>query len=1110
MNESPRISPLPPAYRSQDFDFLRAEAMDVVRTLAAESWTDHNLHDPGVTLLEAACYALTEAGLRAGMDVADLLASSGAQRSPELFTAAQVLPSAAVTATDLRKVLLDHPLVGNVWVSQLLSPPLGRARVLLELADDALNGNIIVEPLSPHAVALAFPHWDDEDARPFREPVRLDTLALIGAPANAWNRIEGSTAFFARAEVGYRLADDTPRSAVLRIVAYILGAMADPTAEAPVVLDAVAARLADLGADGPLNAFNRRVTGAYETMRLIRLHALAHRNLGEAIAEFNAVRLQEVGVTAIVEIGSGVDAEELLAEAFLRIDRMISPTVRFGELGPRLYQMGSADAVFDGPLTDAGFVDAADLGAHQPARVLYTSDFLRLLYQLRGADGSDVVAREDVAGRRIIAVRSLALSNFIDNRPITTGARDCLRLVNSTRHVPRLSVEKSRIVLFRNGVEIPYDAGRVALRFRQRKAGEAWRDRRSSLDLPIPMGEAFAVGEHYPIQNDLPAAYGVGEAGLPEHATTERRAQARQLKGYLFFFEQMLAGYQAQLAGFNTFFSSDPAVGRTLFQQPLYPVPDIAPLLKAFDPRATSWDDFRADETHGYARVLAQAVESPAEFAERRNAVLDHLLATLGEQMHDRAALLFRLAATQPPGEPATLPELLAARERRRLDALRELIRDKARYYRDVPELNRTRAQACGHPLWRAPRLGRITRAGDPAEWEIVDRAGVPRFRQATVRSSLAARYGPRRTMELALQLATRAEHYFVEEEDVGRHRLEVRSSDASDPVAESVASHATAAEAEAAIAGMVDEVVALWTAHALIPLEWRLYHLLGIDVHERRRLVHDAELYIEIQDVPGAANHEKLFRIWGQAGFAGELLLIGVDEYPGVDDADATARARAAAEQAAEQGTLASSYRIDEVAGAFAIVLAAPDGTPLARSAVAYGSPAEATEAAAALRERVFHVFSGEGCFLVEHHLLFDADTAGAALEVPGQADPYSFQLTVVVPSGYARDFTNPASERQPVRPALYRNEEFRRYAEQQVRRFCPAHLLPRVLWIDRAQPGTAVGADDPSLDAFEQAYFAWLRAGLADQVDASTVAPLRDALTNVLNALYQEHYAD
>ena len=52
------------------------EGIELVQALSANNWTDYNLHDPGVTILEQLCFALTELGYRAGFPVKDQLAET--------------------------------------------------------------------------------------------------------------------------------------------------------------------------------------------------------------------------------------------------------------------------------------------------------------------------------------------------------------------------------------------------------------------------------------------------------------------------------------------------------------------------------------------------------------------------------------------------------------------------------------------------------------------------------------------------------------------------------------------------------------------------------------------------------------------------------------------------------------------------------------------------------------------------------------------------------------------------------------------------------------------------------------------------------------------------
>ena len=62
--------------RPFDFAKLREEAIELVQKLSGEIWTDFNVHDPGITILEQIVFALTELGYRTGFDVQDYLTSA--------------------------------------------------------------------------------------------------------------------------------------------------------------------------------------------------------------------------------------------------------------------------------------------------------------------------------------------------------------------------------------------------------------------------------------------------------------------------------------------------------------------------------------------------------------------------------------------------------------------------------------------------------------------------------------------------------------------------------------------------------------------------------------------------------------------------------------------------------------------------------------------------------------------------------------------------------------------------------------------------------------------------------------------------------------------------
>ena len=119
------ISTAPAEHPALDYEALRLEGIGLLQRLCGQTWTDHNAHDPGITILEQLCYAITDLGYRISHPLPDLLSepvASGAQPFPHLFTPAEILPSAPVTLTDLRKVVLDVEGVQNAWIEPIAEP----------------------------------------------------------------------------------------------------------------------------------------------------------------------------------------------------------------------------------------------------------------------------------------------------------------------------------------------------------------------------------------------------------------------------------------------------------------------------------------------------------------------------------------------------------------------------------------------------------------------------------------------------------------------------------------------------------------------------------------------------------------------------------------------------------------------------------------------------------------------------------------------------------------------------------------------------------------------------------------------------------------------------
>lgn len=1094
-----------PALKSQDFAFLREEGMAWLRQMANETWSDHNLHDPGITMLEALAYALTEMGLRADMPLPDLIASDTSGYTQPFYTAAEILPAAPLTPQDFRKILIDHALVHNAWIYTRNAEPAGQYDVLIEFAEEALNTNTFDIAVTPPAltdtyhVDVAFPYWDEEAVQPFLENVTFLTVTFEGAPGNEWKPIADSSAYFARMTVDYQPTIGGPQSVQLWLVAQITTPVNNPTTNVPHILNAVTTDLSNLVGDHWLGAFNARVIAAWEQIRIIRRYLKDYRNLCETFLYFRPARLQEVAVSAIIDVNPGVALENLLAEIFLRLYQFISPDVTFTHLGSELEQ-NSSDAVLNGPLLQSGYLSETAVAASTQHTTLYTSDMLRLILQLRGNEESDVTRREDVSTRNIVAVRNLTLTNYLDNRRITSNARDCLHLVESRRHINRLSLQKSHISFYRDGINVTYSLDQVIKVFHEKLDALHTPIDTTLTDLPFPSGEAYEAETYYPVQNDLPLTYGVGEAGLPESATTARQAQARQLKGYLMLFEQLIAGTASQLTHFNELFSTSTAVTQTLFQQPLYQVPQVMDLLRGFQPALETWTQFKDNTDNPYVTLLRNASETRAQFLMRRHAILDHLLATFGEDLREREALVYRQAAHVANADSLSATALAAAQQQQYEQAATQMLHEKASWIDDLPTLHRDRAQAYGNPAMRSRQVFQTHASGvHTVRWTVYDMNQTALLQTSILPTNpVQAQY----QAAAALSLGTVADHYYAIPADGGLFRLALQSSATAIPVTETVTTYANNAQAMAAIPTIRQAVLDLWHAHSVAPVERRLYHMLGMAVQQRRPLIHALATYFEIYDDTPNPSFEKRFRLWAGPGFTGAVLLESEHHYPGTTDPESIALAEAAIETVLQRGMVTAHYVIEQpTANIFQAVLLAEDGSALARSGD-FTSTTLAQEALTEIQQHLYYWYSADGFYMIEHPRLYPPTETDTALVINGTTDPYAFQVTFILPSGYARNFAG--TERRLYAPHKNSDPEYRRYAVLQIRKACPAHILPHILWVDRADPNFATLPDAPSFDNLETRYRTWHAASVIDEADESTLGTPRNELTALLNTLH------
>ncbi len=135
--------------RDDDIHFaaLKKDGIKYIQQLSGKNWTDYNIHDPGVTILEQLCYALTDLAYRADFSVEDHLSDEKGRidcARQALYPPEKILSARPTTISDYRKVIFDTVReLDNVWLIPLQDPDCnGLYRVMLRIKEEVAAENV--------------------------------------------------------------------------------------------------------------------------------------------------------------------------------------------------------------------------------------------------------------------------------------------------------------------------------------------------------------------------------------------------------------------------------------------------------------------------------------------------------------------------------------------------------------------------------------------------------------------------------------------------------------------------------------------------------------------------------------------------------------------------------------------------------------------------------------------------------------------------------------------------------------------------------------------------------------------------------------------------------
>ncbi|MEO8960802.1 MAG: hypothetical protein ABI325_02910 [Ginsengibacter sp.] len=664
---------LPP---DQDYEFLRSEGLKHIENLASEVWTDYNAHDPGITILEALCYAITELGYRCGFDIKDFLRNEDGTlvNDQALYTAKEILTINPLTINDYRKLLIDIKGVHNAWLiaddvqydekknqlpvnevavyadcenDQLTliknTNPLylsGLYRVLLDLDfddrfGDLNNGEIVFENPATEKFAqgefffsLELPSWKNAD---------------FNFPQNAGIETNIDSAVIVKKEQGWECMLTLVDISNLVFHISISKAPSSNTVDDSDVQEMFNnKKFISL----VFKSYFEKIFLARNIVFLAGKSLQEHRNFCEDFISVTTIDDEEIAFCFDVDVNASADIEKIEAEIFYAIDNYLNPSVDFYSLKELLNKNIPVDEIFTGPILQHGFVDTEQLEHTTLRNIIHTSDIINLLMDIEGVQ----------------AIRNFLMTKYDGDGNKVAGSiseKWCMDI--SPWHKPVLSTDKSKIILFKNQFPFlsKYDEVRDTVLVLHAIHSKAKLNGLED-DLPVPEGSKRDTESHWPLQYDFPQTYGIGQSGLPSNASEQRIAQQLQLKAYLMFYEQLLADFFSQLTNADKLFSVAP-ITQTYFAQFLKDIKDIE---KVYSTASATIENSIAipDATTDLKNGWQQLYESKQIFEDRRNRFLDHLLSRFAESFNDYALLMFRINYEDKTQEKIEFKELTGAK----------------------------------------------------------------------------------------------------------------------------------------------------------------------------------------------------------------------------------------------------------------------------------------------------------------------------------------------------------------------------------------------------------------------------------------------------------------
>jgi hypothetical protein len=602
---------------SEDYNFLRREGIKNIEKLGGDVWTDFNTHDPGITLLENLCYAITDLAYRTGFDMKDLLAKNSLDSNAWkniFYTAREILPCNPITINDFRKLVMDVDGVRNAWIT---------------MSRDCEVPIYLKKPKTPAEFDEI--KKDQGDSRCCESSIELpykfkETVFGLNYTGDKIIELNGLYKIIVEyeEEIREKKKENDVRKQVLKV-----------------------------------------------------LHR--HRNLCEDYLSVTGAEYKDFFLQTDVLIRENADADMILAQMCYSIQNYFTPVLRFYSLDEMLSFGIPVDEVFEGPALKHGFIRDGELEKTDMFRDMRLSDIINFISDIEGINALQkfmIKERPDESATPTDEHDSCSneefFSDWIDKIKMEKlvgrlSIEDMLKFFHPSEE--ELISPVSDIHFYKPSGEVTINTDRFEKLLNDLKGRDKYMKMAGfKNNFPVPIGENMELDNFYPVQYQLPFTYRVGEPGLPLREGRQRLIQSLQLKGYLAVFEQLFLNYLYLLDNLNDMFSFKEIKFQGKSKHPLVKSPcdpeeeppkgeeEVVQQKKEVLPSQSNEIIYKDEQgkiieritgykclyydAEKYLKELPGIIQQESDFEWQRNVMLDHLLSRFNEEMEEYVSLM--------------------------------------------------------------------------------------------------------------------------------------------------------------------------------------------------------------------------------------------------------------------------------------------------------------------------------------------------------------------------------------------------------------------------------------------------------------------------------------